>query len=212
MSFDRLAPHYRWMEFLFAGEKLHRCRTQFIPQLRFARRILILGEGNGRFLLECRRIIPEAKITCVDSSARMLRLAKQRVETNGLSTENIEFIHANALEWKPCERFDAIVTHFFLDCFGHDELGLLVDKLAGFAEPTSAWLIADFREPKSGIRRLRAQAILWSLYTFFRLATGITAKRIVPPDSLLAAHGFQLRQRRESNLGLLYSDWWQRSN
>ena len=212
MSFNRLAPHYRWMEFLFAGEELHRCRTQFIPQICSARKILILGEGNGRFLLECRRAVPEAKITCVDSSARMLSIAKQRVETNGLSTENIEFVHANALEWKTRQRFDTIVTHFFLDCFRRDELELLVDKLAAFAEPIATWLIADFREPKSGIRRFRAQIILWSLYAFFRLTTGITANRIVPPDSFLITHGFQLRQRCESNLGLLYSDCWQRSN
>src|SRR5690349_9347963 len=72
MSFDVLAPHYRWMEFVLAGEKLQRCRTAFLDSTGGAKNILILGEGNGRFLLECRRKFPDGQITCVDASARML--------------------------------------------------------------------------------------------------------------------------------------------
>ena len=29
-SFDLLAPHYRWMEFVLAGRKLQECRTVFL--------------------------------------------------------------------------------------------------------------------------------------------------------------------------------------
>src|ERR1041385_77794 len=50
MSFDALAPHYLWMEWLLAGRKLQRCRTAFLDEARAARDILLLGEGNGRFL------------------------------------------------------------------------------------------------------------------------------------------------------------------
>ncbi|HXC98086.1 MAG TPA: hypothetical protein VN048_02010, partial [Verrucomicrobiae bacterium] len=32
-DFDLLAPHYRWMEWLLAGPKLHRCRTAFLPAI-----------------------------------------------------------------------------------------------------------------------------------------------------------------------------------
>src|SRR5579862_4048205 len=68
MSFDRLAPHYRWLEIVLAGEKLQHCRTAFLSQIRDAHDVLILGEGNGRFLLECRKTLSSAQITCVDSS------------------------------------------------------------------------------------------------------------------------------------------------
>src|SRR5439155_22241467 len=33
MSFDTLAPHYRWMEFILAGKKLQRCRTAFLDEI-----------------------------------------------------------------------------------------------------------------------------------------------------------------------------------
>jgi hypothetical protein len=127
-----------------------------------------------------------------------------------LSVEKIRFVRANALEWNTTERFDVIVTHFFLDCFRRGELEPLIEKLACLAKPQAHWLIADFREPSSGIARIRARLILWSLYSFFRLTTGITADRIVPPDPFLSQHGFRLAERCESNRGLLYSDHWQR--
>ena len=80
MSFDVLAPYYRWMEFVLAGNKLQRCRTAFLSQVTRRKSVLILGEGNGRFLLECRCILHEAQITCVDASFRMLTLARKRLQ------------------------------------------------------------------------------------------------------------------------------------
>src|SRR5215469_5978584 len=71
MSFDVLAPHYRWMEFVLAGKKLQRCRTAFLSQVADRQNVLLVGEGNGRFLVECRRSLKNARITCVDASARM---------------------------------------------------------------------------------------------------------------------------------------------
>src|SRR6185437_1080687 len=48
-KFDRLARVYRWMEWLSFGPYLSRCRRAFLPQLRDARRALVLGDGDGRF-------------------------------------------------------------------------------------------------------------------------------------------------------------------
>src|SRR5689334_20170063 len=113
MSFDLLAAHYRWLEFVLAGDKLQSCRTAFLGEVRRRQSVLILGEGNGRFLLHCRRALASAHITCVDASAPMLRLAQQRLARRGLSLREIEFIHTDALQWKPpAHSFDLIVTHF----------------------------------------------------------------------------------------------------
>ena len=98
MSFDTLAPHYRWMEFVLAGGKLQRCRTAFLKETVDAKNVLLLGEGNGRFLVAARRAMPEARITCVDSSSRMLQLARQRLLETGLSDCRVEFVRANLLD------------------------------------------------------------------------------------------------------------------
>src|SRR5690242_3516292 len=136
MSFDVLAPHYRWMEFILAGEKLHRCRTAFLDKVPDAKNILLLGEGHGRCLVECRRRFPCAKITCVDASESMLVQARRRLARHNLESANVEFIHANVLDWPPTEeRHDLIVTHFFLDCFRPDQLEQIIFNIAAAATP-----------------------------------------------------------------------------
>jgi SAM-dependent methyltransferase len=211
MSFDVLAPHYRWMEFLLAGDKLQHGRTAFLGRIIAAKKVLILGEGNGRFLVECRRKFPDAKITCVDASARMLSLARQRLAGQGNPPERIEFIRADALAWMPSEGdFDLIVTHFFLDCFRHEQLETLIAKLAPAAAPCAHWLLADFQTADAGLRRHRSRLILWGMYRFFRLVTRLPATELTVPDTFLQQNGFKLHEREVYDWGLLRSDWWQR--
>jgi ubiquinone/menaquinone biosynthesis C-methylase UbiE len=211
MSFDLLAPHYRWMEWLLAGQKLQRCRTAFVHSIPRARRVLMLGEGNGRCLVELLRAYPEAHFTCVDSSRRMLDRARARVRAHGLGTERIEFVHADVSDWQaPPEQFDLLVTHFFLDCFRANQLAQMVPRLAAAAAPGACWLLADFREPTSGVAKWRARGILRAMYFFFQRVTGLPASRLTPPDALLQQSGFVLRERSVSEWGLLHSDLWQR--
>jgi ubiquinone/menaquinone biosynthesis C-methylase UbiE len=209
MSFDLLAPHYRWMEFVLAGDKLQRCRTAFLDRVAESRKILILGEGNGRFLRECRRKSPHAKITCVDASARMLALARERAG-QGAGREPIDFVCADALAWTPPESgFDLIVTHFFLDCFQAGQLESLVAKLADAAAPGANWLLADFQSATAGWQRFRSRLILWMMYRFFRVVTRLPATALISPDVFLERNGFKLRAREVHDWGLLHSDWWQ---
>lgn len=211
MSFDLLAPHYRWMEIVLAGEKLQRCRTAFLDRVAGTENVLILGEGNGRFLLECRRKLPRAKIVCVDASAGMLAAAQKRLAGQGDDRRGIDFICADALAWRPPEiEFDLIVTHFFLDCFRREQLELLIGKMARSAAPRANWLLGDFQCAEAGLRRHRSRLILWSMYRFFRVVTHLSAKSLTPPDDFLQKHGFVLRERLVRDWGLLHSDWWQR--
>lgn len=211
MSFDSIAPHYRWMEPLLAGRKLQRCRTGQLHHVAAPQSVLILGEGPGKFLVAFRRRFSEAGITCVDSSRRMLALAEQRLRSGNLPLVNTRFVHANALEYvPPAGAFDLIATHFFLDCFPAEELRLVIAKLARAATPQATWLLSDFTVPSSGFSRLRARMIHRIMYLFFRAVTGLRANAVTPPDRLLREHGFELRERFTSNLGLLHSDLWSR--
>jgi len=211
MSFDALAPNYRWLEFVLAGDKLQTCRTAFLGEVRGSQSVLILGEGIGRFLVECRRSLPAASITCIDASARMLELSKHRLESRGLSLKHTEFIHADALEWIPPRRaFDLIITHFFLDCFTPQQLKRLVVNLADAAMPDAEWLLADFQIPPAGLRRYRAQFIHFLMYAFFRAFARLPARKLTPPDELLRANHFELLRRNLSDWGLLHSDRWVR--
>jgi ubiquinone/menaquinone biosynthesis C-methylase UbiE len=209
VSFDALAPHYRWMEFLLAGEKLQRCRTAFLDAIPAARNILLVGEGHGRCLVECCRRFHGGRLVCVDASEQMLAQARRRLAAQRAETTQVEFIHADALNWSPSAgAFDLIATNFFLDCFRRDQLERVICRLATAAAPGASWLLADFQIPSGGPRRTRSRLILWAMYIFFRTTTRLPAKGLTSPDLFLNREGFRLHRRIEAEWGLLHSDWW----
>lgn len=256
MSFDAIAPHYRWLECVTAGSLLQQCRTAFIHELAGSQNILLLGEGRGRFLVPLLRLTPHARITCLDSSARMLELTRSTLNRQNLPEDRIQFIHADVLtlerngaissslaavppstedgkreegdtsgekvcdatsqqagkplfKWTPTQPvYDAVASHCFLDCFRPEQLRQIIAIVARMTSPGARWLISDFCVPDAGWQRKRARLILGSLYVFFRVATGLTARRLTPPDHALKQAGFQLKERRLFNHGLLHSDVW----
>ncbi len=209
MNFDRLAPHYDWMEAILAGGLLQRARTAGLEALRDRKNILSAGEGHGRFAAACVSRFPEATLTCVEASDGMLVRARRRV---GPAANRVQWHRATLPDWQPAGRFDAIVTCFFLDCFAPEKLTAVIDALAGCATEDAVWLVADFALPARGVPRWRAQAAHFLMYAFFRLAVALPARRLTPPDDQLRAHGFELVARREFNFGLLHAEVWRRAS
>lgn len=207
MNFDRLAPHYDWLEAMTAGGRLQRMRTHWLDALAGRRRVLSVGEGHGRFAAAFLARFPDAELTCVEASPKMLQRARRRA---GGAGDRVRWVQRDCLEWRAAERFDAIVTCFFLDCFPPDVLATVVAHLAGLAEPDAAWLVADFAMPGSGLARARAKAVHALMYGFFRVGVGLPAARHTPPDGELRRHGFELAGRAEAEWGLLRSELWRR--
>jgi ubiquinone/menaquinone biosynthesis C-methylase UbiE len=213
MSFDVLAPHYRWMETVLAGSKLQRCRVAFLPEIQPPHQVLMLGEGAGRCLIVLAARFPDAEFTCIEASSGMIKQMRRALGRRGLDNSRIEWIHADARAWKlPEARFDLIVSHFFLDCFPADEIAALALRLRTAATEDASWLVADFSQPAGMVKRWRATAILWLMYRFFRVATRLEARELTPPDRFLEQAGFRLHGRHVFEWGLLHSDWWTRAN
>src|SRR3954469_18936999 len=116
MSFQKLAPHYNWLESVLAQGKLQKCRGTFISEFSNASNILLIGEGHGRFLSLLRRKNPVARIICLDQSSAMLEQAQKRLRAERLPLGNIQLVVQDLFHFETQERFEAIATHFFLDC------------------------------------------------------------------------------------------------
>jgi len=200
------------MEKVSAGGKLQRCRLEYLARIPYPARVLLAGEGHGRFLPALRKQFPDAEITVIDFSAGMLAQARASLERQGVAATDIEFLHQDMLTWEPpAARYDLIVTHFFLDCFTGSQVEHVVAKLGTAATAEAQWLLADFRTEEPGLKGLRARWIVRLLYGFFRIATGLRAKSLVSPDLALRKSGFTLHHQRISEWGLLKSQWWTRS-
>src|SRR5687768_17611729 len=145
-DFDRLAPFYRVMEAISAGDKLQRCRMALLDEIPPPAKILLAGEGHGRFLPECVRRFPGAQIVVVDSSERMLEIARSKVDS-----KRVEFVRAELPDWNTSHcGFDLIVTNFFLDCFPPAELARVIARLGELAAEEADWLVADFEIAPAG--------------------------------------------------------------
>jgi ubiquinone/menaquinone biosynthesis C-methylase UbiE len=194
---DRIARCYRWLEYAGFGRALEHRREAFLADVATARRVLVLGDGDGRALAALLAAAPGAMIDYVDLSARMLEIARARA-----GSVRVGYRHDDALTMPlPSAEYDLIVTHFFLDCFDADDQRRLVARVIRAATPEARWLVSEFRKP--GL-------LVQTLYLFFRAATGLETRRLVDHHPLFNRHGFRLGRSESAWRGLLASELWQR--
>jgi ubiquinone/menaquinone biosynthesis C-methylase UbiE len=197
MNCDFIAPWYRWLEYASFGRTLERRRSAFLGCIAEARRVLVLGDGDGRALVGLLAAAPDARVDAIDLSARMLELARGRA-----ASARVTFHHADARTVPlPEAEYDLVVTHFFLDCFEEEEMERLVARVAAAASPQARWLVSEFRNP--GI-------VVAVLYFFFRLTTGLKTRRLVDHHPYLQRWGFHILRTEPAWRGLLASELWTR--
>jgi SAM-dependent methyltransferase len=203
-NFDSLASAYRWLEWLAFGADLEAARYCHLEHLRGCRRVLVLGEGDGRFLAQLMRRFPEVSVDCIDASGAMLAQANARLQED--ERRRVTFRQEDVLTAHfEVGAYDAVVTLFFLDCFSFEEVAQLVDRVQPALGKNACWLWADFALPPRGWRHCRAALWLRSLYLFFRWQTALAAHRLPPSEKLLLEAGFELRAEKTLQAGLLRS-------
>jgi len=205
MNCDRIAAFYRWLEYAVFGRALERRRAAFLAEVAGARRVLALGDGDGRALAALVAAAPSARVDYVDSSAKMLELARARAGTDRVHYRQAD---ARALQFNETlgeSGYDLIVTHFFLDCFDDAELRALVEKTARAAAPAAYWVVSEFR-PATVYARL----LIAVMYAFFRRATGLKTRRLADHHPHFLHHGFRLERVERTWSGMLASELWVR--
>jgi ubiquinone/menaquinone biosynthesis C-methylase UbiE len=208
MSFDRLAKWYRFTEFLAFGGDLERTRFEYLGRLAGCREILLLGEGDGRCAERLAALLPNARITCVDSSLGMIERAARRLAGAG---ERVHFEYADIFEYKPGKKFDAVATFFFLDCFTPEQVATIISRTSTFLRPGATWLFSDFVVPAKGFARMRARFWLKCLYTFFRWETGLPITALPPSEEILIRAGWFRTAHVDRQGGMLRSAVFQRT-
>lgn len=195
MDCDGIAPWYRWLEYAGFGRALELRRRAFLSEVANTRRVLAIGDGDGRALTALLAAAPNVCVDYIDESARMLELARIRA-----GTEHVNYRCEDARTAPlPAAEYDLIVTHFFLDCFDKTDLEPLIARLADAATPQARWLISEFRGNGWLVR---------ALYLFFRIATGLHTRRLVDHHPLLQRQGFRLTRSESAWRGLLASELW----
>jgi SAM-dependent methyltransferase len=194
---DPIARWYRWLEYLGFGSALERRRNAFLSDVADARRALVLGDGDGRFLARLVGVM-HGTIDYVDISPRMLAIARAR------AGDRAHYILGDVLAISlPAAEYDLIVTHFFLDCFDEQDAAALVHKIADAAAPHARWLISEFQAA-----RWWSRSYIAALYVFFGITTGLETRRLIDHHPLLRQRGFAIERSETAGAGLLISELW----
>jgi|TARA_B110000093_G_scaffold89629_3_gene97058 ubiquinone/menaquinone biosynthesis C-methylase UbiE len=215
MSYSSIARFYKLIESVTIGGSLLDARLGHLQRLAEGPAIhhaLLVGEGNGSFLLPFAQQFPNTRITVLDESPAMLRVAQNRLEAAGIDTARIAFWQVDmTTEQLPEDRYDLIVTLFFFDNFDAATVRRVVPVLERASTASAQWLLSDFQIPASGWRRLRARIWLIILYAFFRCVAKIPARTVPPVEAILAATSFKQVARETYSAEMLYSTLYGRA-
>ena len=214
-DYDRIARPYRFLEWLAFGSTLQEARTAFLKDLVPRRSILILGEGDGRFIQELTQHSLKGSIVVVEPSRTMIRLAERRLSDEARS--RVAFFTDDIRLWSPPKDslpFDALVTLFFWDQYPPEEQESIVTRLQPWLQPGAAWLFADFSEtrPKKFPQAFARDFALRALYRFFQRTTGIPARFIHDPCPFFMRFGWSRKRRASWKNEWIQSDLWVKNN
>lgn len=205
MNIDRLARWYCYLEYTAFGRALERSRFAFLDRLALARRVLILGEGDGRALARFLPLAPQTHVDVLELSGEMIAIARRRAG----DSNRICFRQQNALttSW-PDNHYDGVMTFFFLDCFDESEARGVIHRLTAAMTPGGLWLVSEFAIPDRGWRRWHATIWIWIMYQFFGMTTGLSARTLPPIEKLMTEAGMRRLEWNEDRSGLVRSEVW----
>ncbi|MGJ8653212.1 MAG: class I SAM-dependent methyltransferase [Opitutaceae bacterium] len=191
------------------GHDLQQARIAHLERLQTTagiRRALLVGEGNGSFLLSFLLRFPNAEVSVIEASEVMVRRAQARLCKAGLSIERVTWIVSDLTDHSlKDESFDLIVTLFFFDNFTTDVAVKYYQQLASAAHPDAYWLIADFQIPATGWRKWRAKIWLNTLYGFFRIFAGLEVSQLPNYKAILKADNIECIALDKSCGDMLFS-------
>jgi ubiquinone/menaquinone biosynthesis C-methylase UbiE len=210
-NFDRIATIYRWAEYISLGPLLQRTRTRLLTQLGNPRHALVLGDGDGRFVEQLLLRYPQCTALAADISAAMLdKLRRRCLHSVPNAATRLTTLQRSALEIDPPPSTDLVVTHFLLDCFTQPNVDALTARIASQLTPGALWLVSDFALPANQLLRPFARLYIASLYTAFRVLTGLRVRQLPDPQSSLYRSGMRRITRVTLLGGLLYTELWRR--
>lgn len=203
-NFDWIAPVYDSLSRIVFGRRLQRAQTLFLDQISSGASVLLLGGGTGELLVAILTQQPDCHVTYLEPSARMVALATRRV-LRLARPAGVTFRVGDETTLHSDEQFDVIITPFVLDLFTEETLqNSLVPRLRQTLKPGGIWLVTDFVNTDVWWQ----QALLWSMIHFFRLTTGIEARRLADWQQLLSRAGLTRQRQKSVVWGMVSSDVW----
>ncbi len=204
-GFNRLAAIYDYLLLIPPGRGFIKSQDVLIPLLPQKKSCLIIGGGTGTFL---RSLIISGKVTHIvylDISEKMLAKASAKIKDLNQKCK-VEFRRGSFDKITEDEKFDLIVTNFFLDLFSQEEVKAWMRFINNKLSDGGLFYFTDLQISRGKTFRTFLNNIyIKVLYFFFRNTTGINGKTLIDLRTEILQSGFNVIHEKDYLKELFYS-------
>ncbi len=209
-DWDALAGVYQAIERIIFGDQLQAARRRLVDWAPQEGKVVIVGEGDGRLLVELLQARPNLAIRVLEPSRGMREEITSRVagECGEPMGNRVTLVPEPWQSTAGAFRdVDAVILPFLLDLHSHDEIRILARELRD-AQVTQVF-IAEFTVPAGNAwQNLRARLILRGLYFAARRFTGLKVKSLPDYPEIFREAGFSLRDHETFSQAAVIAEMW----
>ncbi len=177
MNYNFIAPYYQFVSRLVYGKSLINAQLDAKQFIKKSDVVLIVGGGDGEVLKEFQKLDFQ-KLYFVDSSEKMIQLAKEKV-----NDDRIQFLCLDIFNAQFDNDFDVIILPFLLDNFSQKECDIIIKKL--ISQLKTILIVVDFTENPNFWQRI----VLRLMYFFFRIFSKLQVKSIPEIEKTVQKNG-----------------------
>ncbi|WP_028982214.1 class I SAM-dependent methyltransferase [Sporocytophaga myxococcoides] len=204
-GFNRLAAIYDYLLLIPPGKGFIKSQEGLIPLLPVKKSCLIIGGGTGTFLKSLLLAGKVKRIVYLDISEHMLDQASAKIKD--LNHEClVEFRRGSFDKITEDEKFDLIVTNFFLDLFSLTELKIWIRFIGDKLSDEGLFYFTDLQIVRGKtFRTFMNNMYIKVLYFFFRNTTAISGKTLIDLRTEILQSGFTVVHEKGYMKELFYS-------
>ncbi|MEQ9149664.1 MAG: methyltransferase domain-containing protein [Cytophagales bacterium] len=180
-QFDRVVPFYDALSNFVFGSSLKQSRECSLEEVAQHADVLVLGGGTGKWLNKLLDINKNCRIWYVEASGKMMDEAKKNLKGKG----QVVFVHGTH-ETVYEQKFDVVITHFFVDMFTDKDLRVLAHKISGDLKDGGKWIVADFVN-----ERIWHWIFLKGMYLFFNIMGVLDLNFLSDWQRIIKENGFK---------------------
>jgi tRNA (cmo5U34)-methyltransferase len=205
-GFNKIAPFYHAVSMICSLNRIHKSQMWLLSKKMNFSKTLIIGGGDGKFLIEAIKQGLSEQYYYVDLSDAMIKLAHGKIEKQlPLSLDSVVFICGSYQDIPNNQKFDLIITPYFLDCLSEGELSLVMAKLHAQLTVEGTWYFTDFNIPKDKTLNFIFKNIIQLLYRILNLFCDMGVNHLPDFNNEFCKYKFTLLHEEYFIGGLLVS-------
>lgn len=141
-NYDKAAWFYETTAGIYSTGQIYRSKVNQLQTMETGQSILYLGVGAGEDAICAAK--KGLTVTCLDISQKMLERVKRKIKAKGYTAT---FHCLNAFDFVEYEKYDAVATNFFLNCFHRPKMQQMMNHAIKLIKPGGKLMVADVSPP-----------------------------------------------------------------